>query len=104
MSLSISSSASPARVSRRQPRMQQTAQQDRVKPNPWELDITPATLRKVSAITFFAWVISVYDFTLFGTLLPVIAEDFGWTTAQSTTINTVAQVGVFLVSLVVGPL
>ncbi|MCI4011192.1 MFS transporter [Brevibacterium sp. ZH18] len=51
-----------------------------------------------------AWIVSVYDFTLFGTLLPVIAEDFGWSTAQATTVNTVAQVGVFIVSLVVGSL
>lgn len=53
---------------------------------------------------FVAWIVSVYDFTLFGTLLPVIAEDFGWSTAQATTVNTVAQVGVFIVSLVVGSL
>jgi MFS family permease len=61
-------------------------------------------IRKVSIVCFLAWVISVYDFTLFGTLLPVIAEDFGWSTAQSTMINTLAHVGVFIVSLIVGPI
>ena len=45
---------------------------------------------------------SVYDFTLFGTLLPVIAEDFGWSVAESTAINTYATIGVFLVALAVG--
>ncbi|QEE62322.1 MFS transporter [Salinibacterium sp. dk2585] len=72
------------------------------KPAPWDLEVTPAVVRKISIVCFIAWVVSVYDFTLFGTLLPVIAEDFGWTTAESTTINTVLQVGVFIVSLVVG--
>lgn len=61
-------------------------------------------VRKVSAVCFVAWVVSVYDFTLFGTLLPLIAEDFGWSTAESTTLNTIAQAGVFLVSLIVGPI
>lgn len=71
---------------------------------PWDVQITPSMIRKVSIVCFIAWVISVYDFTLFGTLLPVIAEDFGWSTAQSTLINTLAHVGVFIVSLVVGPI
>lgn len=71
---------------------------------PWDVPVTPSMVRKVSAVCFVAWIVSVYDFTLFGTLLPVIAEDFGWSTAQSTTLNTIAQIGVFIVSLVVGPI
>lgn len=71
-------------------------------PAPWDVEMTPKLIRKVSLVCFVAWVVSVYDFTLFGTLLPVIAEDFGWSTAQSTSINTLAHVGVFIVSLVVG--
>lgn len=71
---------------------------------PWDVPVTPSMVRKVSAVCFVAWVVSVYDFTLFGTLLPLIAEDFGWSTAESTTLNTIAQAGVFLVSLIVGPL
>ncbi|MGW9550572.1 MFS transporter [Citricoccus zhacaiensis] len=71
---------------------------------PWDVPVTPGMIRKVSIVCFLAWVISVYDFTLFGTLLPVIAEDFGWSTAQSTMINTLAHVGVFIVSLIVGPI
>nr|WP_278189719.1 MFS transporter [Brevibacterium sp. ZH18] len=68
------------------------------------MELTPKIIRQISAVCFVAWIVSVYDFTLFGTLLPVIAEDFGWSTAQATTVNTVAQVGVFIVSLVVGSL
>jgi len=71
---------------------------------PWDVAVTPKMIRNVSIVCFVAWVASVYDFTLFGTLLPLIAEDFGWSTAQSTTINTIAQAGVFLVSLAVGPI
>lgn len=71
---------------------------------PWDVAVTPSMVRKVSIVCFVAWVVSVYDFTLFGTLLPLIAEDFGWSTAESTTLNTIAQAGVFLVSLIVGPL
>lgn len=48
---------------------------------PWDRVITPRTLLAVSLVCFFAWVFSVYDYTLFGTLLPVIAEDFGWSAA-----------------------
>ncbi|GLB66018.1 MFS transporter [Arthrobacter mangrovi] len=69
---------------------------------PWNVKITKKTITHVSIVCFIAWVASVYDYTLFGTLLPVIAEDFGWTTAQSTAINTFATIGVFIVSLLVG--
>ncbi|GAB3451721.1 MFS transporter [Kineococcus endophyticus] len=71
---------------------------------PWNRTITPRTLLTVSIVCFFAWVFSVYDFTLFGTLLPVIAEDFGWSPAYAAGVNTWVTVGVFLVSLVVGSL
>ncbi|WP_305091672.1 MFS transporter [Prescottella sp. R16] len=69
---------------------------------PWNTPITKKTITYVSVVCFLAWVASVYDFTLFGTLLPVISEDFGWSTAQATAINTFATIGVFVVSLVVG--
>lgn len=57
-----------------------------------------------SLVCFIAWVASVYDYTLFGTLLLVIAEDFGWSAAKATAINTWATIGVFVASLVVGDL
>lgn len=70
---------------------------------PWNRVISRKDITAVSVIAFLAWSASVYDYTLFGTLLPVLAEEFGWSTAQSTTINTLATVGVFLVSIAVGP-
>ncbi|QOT19828.1 MFS transporter [Paenarthrobacter sp. YJN-5] len=60
------------------------------------------TLAYVCVICGLAWVMSVYDFTLFGTLLPAIAEDFGWSAAEATMFNTVCQIGIFFVSLVPG--
>src|SRR3954462_6502332 len=69
---------------------------------PWNVKITPKTIRQVSIVCFIAWVASVYDFTLFGTLLPVIAEDFGWSVAEAAAINTYATIGVFIVALSAG--
>ncbi|WP_432927028.1 MFS transporter [Microbispora sp. CA-135349] len=70
---------------------------------PWNRPVTKRAVAYVSVIAFLAWVASVYDYTLFGTLLPKIGEDFGWSTSQSTMVNTFATVGVFVVSLIVGP-
>ncbi|WP_158773956.1 MULTISPECIES: MFS transporter [Cobetia] len=69
---------------------------------PWNAEITNKQIGYASLVCFIAWVASVYDYTLFGTLLPVIADDFGWTTAKATAVNTWATIGVFAVSLVVG--
>lgn len=57
-----------------------------------------------SIVAFLAWVFSVYDYTLFGTLLPKMAQDLGWSTATSTAVATWVSVAVFLVSLLVGPM
>jgi MFS family permease len=72
------------------------------KVEPWNVPITKKTITYVSVVCFIAWVASVYDYTLFGTLLPLIAEDFGWSAGEATAINTIATVGVFIVSLIVG--
>ncbi|WP_136065738.1 MFS transporter [Modicisalibacter radicis] len=69
---------------------------------PWNRVITKKQIGYASLVCFIAWVASVYDYTLFGTLLPVIADDFGWSTAKATAVNTWATIGVFFVSLVVG--
>ncbi len=71
---------------------------------PWLTPVSSKVLKRVSVVAFFAWVFSVYDFTLFGTLLPKIAEDFGWSTAKSTEVATWVQVGTFFVALLVGPI
>jgi MFS family permease len=57
-----------------------------------------------SVIAFLAWVVCVYDYIMFGTLLPRMADDFGWATATSTAVATLVAVGTFFVAILVGPL
>jgi len=66
--------------------------------------ITKKDTRFATGTAFLAWVFAVYDFILFGTLLPVISEDFGWSTARAAGISTAVAVGTFVVALLLGPL
>ena len=85
-----------------EPNSSTTAEASQHADEPWNVVITKKQIGYASLVCFIAWVASVYDYTLFGTLLPVIAEDFGWSAAKATAINTYATIGLFLVSLVVG--
>src|SRR4028118_1430686 len=67
-------------------------------------NITNKTLIYSSVVCFLAWVFSVYDYTLFGALLPVISEEFGWSTSYGTFILTLVSIGTILVALMVGPM
>jgi MFS family permease len=67
-------------------------------------NITNKTLVYSSIVCFLAWVFSVYDYTLFGALLPVISDEFGWSTSFGTFILTLVSVGTIIVALLVGPL
>jgi MFS family permease len=62
------------------------------------------TVLYTSIICFLAWVVSVFDYTLFGTLLPKIADEFGWSPATSTAVATWVAVGTFFFALMIGPL
>ncbi|MQA85837.1 MAG: MFS transporter [Streptosporangiales bacterium] len=69
----------------------------------------PALIKRVdvrwaSLIAFLAWVFAVYDYILFGTLLPAISDSFGWSTSFSTFIATLVAVATFVAALTVGPL
>jgi MFS family permease len=66
--------------------------------------ISRTDVRYAGWVAFLAWVFSVYDYILFGTLLPKIAADFGWSTSYSTAIATIVSVGTFVVALCVGPM
>lgn len=66
--------------------------------------VTPKDVRIATWICFFAWTFAVYDFVLFGNLLPVLADDFGWTGAQSTQVNTWVTAGTALVAFAIGPI
>lgn len=57
-----------------------------------------------STLAFFAWVIAVFDYILFGTLLPVIQKDFGWTEAEALLASTGVTLGAAVIVLAVGPI
>lgn len=69
-----------------------------------ETNVSNKTLTYSSIIAFLAWAFAVYDYTLFGTLLPVMADDLGWSTATSTAVVTLVGVGVFAAAMTVGPM
>ena len=69
-----------------------------------ESDVRPKDVRLATWICFFAWTFAVYDFVLFGNLLPQLASDLGWTGAQSTQINTWVTAGTALVAFAIGPI
>lgn len=61
-------------------------------------------IRYATWVAFFAWVFAVYDFILFGTLLPEIGRRVGWSTAYQAELATWIAVGSALVALLVGPI
>lgn len=69
-----------------------------------ESDVRPKDVRLATWICFFAWTFAVYDFVLFGNLLPRLAEDLGWTGAQSTEVNTWITAGTAIVAFTIGPI
>lgn len=68
------------------------------------LDVTDRDVRIATWICFFAWTFAVYDFVLFGNLLPQLAASLGWTEPQSTQINTWVTAGTALVAFAIGPI
>jgi len=71
----------------------------------WEVPrVTERNVRIATWICFFAWTFAVYDFVLFGNLLPKLAADLGWVASTSTAVNTWVTVGTALVAFGVGPL
>jgi MFS family permease len=66
--------------------------------------ITERDIKFAAWVCFFAWTFAVYDYVLFGDLLPKLALTLGWSASKSTFINTLVSVGVALVAFGVGPL
>ena len=71
---------------------------------PYDEEVTEADVKRASWICFFAWTFAVYDFVLFGNLLPVLAQDLGWSPARATSINTFVTIGTALVAFGIGPI
>ncbi|AQH03553.1 MFS transporter [Burkholderia sp. KK1] len=67
----------------------------------------PVDARDVSRASwtaFFAWIFAVYDFILFGTLLPEIGLHYQWNEAQQAQIATLVAIGSAVVAFLVGPI
>ncbi|WP_248929634.1 MFS transporter [Paenibacillus hamazuiensis] len=77
---------------------------DTVKVRKEEGTVSKGSIVYASIVAFFAWVFSTYDFILFGTLLPVMSGEFGWSTAKSAEIAMWVSVTTLIVSLMVGPI
>lgn len=61
-------------------------------------------IRRSTAIGWIAGIVAIYDFILFGTLLPRITEDFGWSTSKALLISTFVSIGSAVAILLIGPL
>jgi MFS family permease len=66
--------------------------------------VARSDVRYATWVCFFAWVFAVYDFILFGTLLPRIGDHFHWAAQIQTSINTWVTFGTAVVALLVGPI
>ncbi|MFB9377769.1 MFS transporter [Kineococcus gynurae] len=73
--------------------------------NPWRRHLVSVReTRKGTLFALMAWVFAVYDFILFGTLLPALQADFTWSAATATGVATLISIGTAFVVLGVGPL
>lgn len=61
-------------------------------------------IRRSTIIGMIAGIVAVFDFILFGTLLPRISEDFGWSTSEALMVATLVSVGTAVVLFGMGPL
>jgi MFS transporter, putative metabolite:H+ symporter len=59
--------------------------------------------RTATVLALLAWTIAVFDYGLFGTLLPAMQESFGWTASEAYQINTWIAVGTAIVCFGIGP-
>lgn len=73
--------------------------------NGWQpQQLTIRDVKFATWIAFFAWVFAVYDFILFGTLLPEIGAHFGWNEVEQAELATWVAVGGAVIALAIGPL
>ncbi|WP_027348651.1 MFS transporter [Halotalea alkalilenta] len=71
---------------------------------PWAPDrLSSKDIRFATWIAFFAWVFAVYDFILFGTLLPEIGRHFGWNETEQAEIATWVALGGAVIAFAIGP-
>src|ERR1700730_15483910 len=66
--------------------------------------ILPVDVKRATVVAFFAWVFAVYDFILFGTLLPEIGQHYNWDAATHAEIATFVAIGTAITAFGIGPL
>jgi MFS family permease len=66
--------------------------------------ILPSDVKRATVVAFFAWVFAVYDFILFGTLLPEIGKHYNWDAAAQAEIATFVAIGTAVIAFAIGPL
>ncbi|MGF7188789.1 MFS family permease [Robbsia andropogonis] len=66
--------------------------------------ILPSDVKRATVVAFFAWVFAVYDFILFGTLLPEIGKHYQWDAAAQAEIATLVAIGTAVIAFAIGPL
>jgi MFS family permease len=66
--------------------------------------VTSGQVWYATFICFAAWAFGVYDFVLFGTLLPLLGKQMGWDLASQAAIATWVSIGTVIVALAVGPI
>ena len=59
--------------------------------------------RTATILALLAWTVAVFDYGLFGTLLPAMQESFGWSESEAYAINTWIAVGTAIVAFGLGP-
>ncbi|TFD64250.1 MFS transporter [Cryobacterium ruanii] len=71
---------------------------------PQVMTVTLRDVKRATWIAFFAWTFAVYDFVLFGNLLPAFSADMGWSAPETTNIVTWVTIGTALVAFAIGPI
>ncbi|UTT70546.1 MULTISPECIES: MFS transporter [Micrococcaceae] len=56
-----------------------------------------------TVLALLAWTVAVFDYGLFGTLLPAMQQEFGWSAPEAYAINTWIAVGTAIVCFGIGP-
>jgi MFS family permease len=64
---------------------------------------TKRQTKTATVLALLAWTVAVFDYGLFGTLLPAMQLEFGWDETEAYTINTWIAVGTAVVCFGIGP-
>ncbi len=82
------------------------ATEELVHPGLQRRHFAPFTRRETNTamiLALLAWTIAVFDYGLFGTLLPAMQDDFGWDDSTAYLVNTLIAIGTAIVAFGVGP-